>query len=132
MNSVQIYCSKANLERSSSIKSFKISYKEKLRNIEGGQCPEIKFAIQKRVTTTVNAIAGHSSEHMKDKLNKLIHLLSGDQSIPVSGDVTLSKDYASSLLAAKFVKQGEVLVSNIRVSDEGFPGFIYAAIITGI
>ena len=132
VNSVQIYCSKANLERSSSIKSFKISYKEKLRNIEGGQCPEIKFAIQKRVTTTVNAIAGHSSEHMKDKLNKLIHLLSGDQSIPVSGDVTLSKDYASSLLAAKFVKQGEVLVSNKRVSDEGFPGFIYAAIITGI
>ena len=31
----------------------------------------------------------------------------------------------------RLLKQGEVEVSNKKVSDEGFQGFAYAAIITG-
>ena len=123
--------SPANLHRYSSAKAFQMSFAEKIQTLEHDKGSQIKFAIQKKVNTPVNAIAATSSEHMKDKLVKLRQLLDGNLNLQGISDVALVCNYAKNLLAAKFVKQGEIEVSNKRVTDEGFQGFAYAAIITG-
>ena len=123
--------SQSNLDRHSSIQAFRMSFAEKIKDLEKDKGSQIKFAIQKRVNIPVNAIAATSSEHMKDKLVKLRQLLSGDLNVQGINDVQIARDYAKNLLAAKFVKQGEIEVSNKRVADDGFQGFAYAAIITG-
>jgi len=77
---------------------------------------KLKFDLQKATNTPLNAIASTSWSHVRDKLDKLRRLLSG-QAVEVgdkmvaSGSHPLGRLYCMDLLARKFVKQGEDQVS---------------------
>ena len=130
-NAMAPQISKSNLDRYSQIKALKITFSDRIVLLEERTGSQLKNIIRKKVNIPVNAIAATNSEHMKDKLTKLRELLSGNLNIQEATDLQLANDYAKNLLAVKFVKQGEVEVSNKRVADEGFQGFAYAAIISG-
>ena len=130
-NTTTSQISEANLNRYSLLKELKLAFTKRIEQLEDQQGSQIKNTVRKRVNVPVNAIAATNSEHMKDKLIKLRQLLSGNLNIPEATDMKLANDYARNLLAIKFVKQGEVEVSNKRVGDEGFQGFAYAAVISG-
>ena len=124
--------SESNLNRFSQVRDIQLSFSKRIEKLEDTQGSQIKNTVRKKVNVPVNAIAATNSEHMKDKLIKLRQLLSGNLNVPDGTDLQLANDFARNLLAIKFVKQGEVEVSNKRVGDEGFQGFAYAAIISGM
>jgi len=71
--------------------------------------------IQMFINTTVNAISDASASHMRDKLDRLLRLLSGER-VPVvaGGSRTVSlkehpaaAPFSKDLLAAKFVVRGQ-------------------------
>nr|CAG4650187.1 EOG090X0755 [Sida crystallina] len=93
---------------------------------------QFKFDCQKAVNTPVNAISPVSASHLRDKLDKLRNLLSGN-SVEV-GDRRFSAtqqpgglEYVADLLARKFVRQGEDVVSSNPES-----AFAIAAVITAL
>ena len=78
---------------------------------------QFKFDCQKAVNTPVNAISPLSANHLRDKLDKLRNLLSG--SVVEVGGRRFSAtqqpgglEYVADLLARKFVRQGEDVVSS--------------------
>ncbi|XP_071946589.1 mRNA export factor GLE1-like [Antedon mediterranea] len=107
------------------------SFKE-LTDSKDPRIKKERFGLQKAVNTPVNAVSDKSGSHLKDKLNKLVRLLSG-QSVEVSnqrmsagslpGGVMFCKD----LLAKKLVKQGDEQVSSQHES-----AFVYAALTVAI
>ncbi|WAR02343.1 GLE1-like protein [Mya arenaria] len=78
---------------------------------------KLKFDIQKAVNTPINAISAVSGDHLRDKLKRLLTLLSG-QPVEVSGKtVSLSKHpqasvFCRNLIAKMIVKKGEEQVSS--------------------
>ncbi|XP_033123549.1 nucleoporin GLE1-like isoform X2 [Anneissia japonica] len=108
------------------------NYFKELKESKDQRVKKIRFGLHKAVNTPVNAVSDLSGSHLKDKLNKLVRLLSG-QMVEVSsqrisaiahpGGVMFCKD----LLAKKLVKQGDEQVSSNHES-----AFVYAALTVAI
>lgn len=93
---------------------------------------QFKFDCQKAVNTPVNAISPVSAAHLRDKLDKLRNLLKG-HSVEVGGRRFSAAqqpgglEYVADLLARKFVRQGEDVVSSNPDS-----AFAIAAVMTAL
>ena len=77
---------------------------------------QFKFDLQKAVNTPLNSLSAVSSAHLKDKVDKLVSLLSGEQ--VTVGERTISvtqhqhaKSFCMGLAAKKLAKQGEDVVT---------------------
>ncbi|KAG1650873.1 Nucleoporin GLE1 [Nymphon striatum] len=90
-----------------------------------------RFQLQKAVNTTVNTIGNTSGSHLKEKLNHLHSLMSG-QSVEVGGKMVspsqheLGLKFCKELLAKKLVRQGEEQVASNHDSAFAFAMVIVA------
>lgn len=100
------------------------SIKDNLENTESSVQPFVddpnkkkyRFQLQKALNIPINAISSVSGEHLKDKIDRLISLLSG-KSTEVSGtyvscDDACTQKYCANLIAKKFVEQGDRQISS--------------------
>lgn len=91
-----------------------------------------RFELQKAINTPVNAISSQSGTHLRDKLERLIKLLTkhpvetSDRQISIS-DHPQGQQFCLDLLAKKFVRQGEEQVSSSHKA-----AFPIAAVIVGL
>ncbi|KAL4223047.1 Nuclear pore complex nucleoporin component [Mactra antiquata] len=98
---------------------------EKLKRVEQStavlsstpQLKKYKFDLQKAVNTPINAISTVSGDHLRDKLKRLLLLLSGQQ-VEVTGRTVSIKqhpqggDFSKYLIAKMMVKKGDEQVSS--------------------
>ncbi|CAH3128846.1 unnamed protein product [Pocillopora meandrina] len=93
---------------------------------------QYKFDLHKAVTTPINAISDQSPRHLRDKIQRLAQLLSG-QAVQMGGkQISIikhpaAKSFCKDLLAKKLVQQGSQQVSSSHSS-----AFPIAAVIVGI
>ncbi|XP_046557631.1 mRNA export factor GLE1-like [Haliotis rubra] len=79
------------------------------------QMKKYRFELQKSVNTPINSIAPVDGSNLRDKLQKLIHLLGGHQ---IEGKHVSAKDapegipFCKNLIARMFVRKGEEQVSS--------------------
>lgn len=96
------------------------------------QLKKLKFDLQKAVNIPVNAISAVSGAHMRDKLQRLLVLLSGQQLEIANKRVSVNEHpaaltFCKHLIAKMVVKKGEEQVSSIF--ESAFP---LAAVTVGI
>ena len=69
-----------------------------------------KFDIQKAVNTPINAISPVSGDHLRDKLNRLLKLISGHQ-VDVAGKTVSVKDHPDAAAFSKHLTARMIVVS---------------------
>ncbi len=74
------------------------------------QMKRYKFDLQKAVNTPVNAIAPTSGQHLRDKLQRICTLLSG-QATDVGNKKVSSRDHPSGTLFCKNLFAAKIVVS---------------------
>ena len=74
------------------------------------QLKKYKFDIQKAVNTPINAISPVSGDHLRDKLNRLLKLISGHQ-VDVAGKTVSVKDHPDAAAFSKHLTARMIVVS---------------------